>query len=284
MTTTVVIVTYNSAKWMQPCLEALTGKSVIVIDNASRDDTLRIVREGFPHVRVLARVSNGGFAVAVNEACRLVPENDILVINPDVVVRPGSLEELEAYCRDHPRVGIAVPRLVYPDGSVQELVRRFPNPLALLARRSGWFRRTTLGRRIIANFLLENDVPTEARPIEWAIGAVHFARRAAIDEVGGMQEWIFLYGEDMDWCYRMWQKGWEVHVVPQSVMQHRFQRLSSSSLDFRSAETRHHWASLVKLFILHPTLLVGRGPKQAHTATASWTARKASPSSTPLER
>jgi GT2 family glycosyltransferase len=267
MSTTVVIVTYNSAGWMRPCLAALEGRQVIVIDNASRDDTLSIVRAEFPWVRVVARADNGGFAVAVNEACRLAPADDILVINPDVVVRPESLELLEEYCAEHPRVGIAVPRLVYPDGSIQESVRQFPNPLALLARRSAWFRRTRVGRRIIADFLLEGEAITQPRPIQWAIGAVHFVRRAAIDQVGGMQEWIFLYGEDMDWCYRMWQKGWEVHVVPQSVMQHRFQRLSSSSLDFRSAATRHHWASLVKLFVLHPTLLIGHGPRAAHEAT-----------------
>ena len=103
---------------------------------------------------------------------------------------------------------------------------------------------------------------------------MHFVRRVALNDVGGMQEWIFLYGEDMDWCYRMWQKGWEVHVIPHAVMEHRFSRLSSRSLDLRSPAVRHHWASLVKLFILHPTLLVGRGPKAAREAIARWTAQQ----------
>ena len=274
MTTTVIVVTYNSAPWIRPCLTALLDLPTIVVDNASRDGTLDIVRAEFSDVRVLARRDNGGYAVAVNEASALVPDDDILVINPDVVVREGSLRVLETYVAAHPRVGLAVPRLLYPDGSVQESVRRFPSPAALLARRLPVFARSRLGRRVLDRFLLGSETPTEPRPIEWAIGAVHFVRRAALREVGGMQDWIFLYGEDMDWCYRMWQKGWEVHVVPDAIMEHRFTRLSSRSLDFRSAPTRHHWASLVKLFVLHPTLLVGRGPSAARHAIDRWAAAR----------
>jgi GT2 family glycosyltransferase len=205
----------------------------------------------------------------------LVPDDDVLLLNPDVVAPPGSIELLESYARNHVHVGIVVPRLVYEDGSTQESVRQFPNPLALLARRSSWFRGTGLGHRVISSFLLEGEAASEPRPVQWAIGAVQFVRRSAIRDVGGMQEWIFLYGEDMDWCYRMWQRGWQVHLVPQAIMQHRYQRLSRSTLDVRSAATRHHWASLLKLFILHPSLLVGRGPRAAHEATRRFATTRA---------
>ena len=91
-------------------------------------------------------------------------------------------------------------------------------------------------------------------------------RRAAIRDVGEMDERIFLYGEDLDWCYRMWQAGWEVHVEPDAVMEHEWERKSRRTLDLRSAATRHHWASILKLFAIHPTLLIGRGPRQAEKA------------------
>ncbi len=93
-------------------------------------------------------------------------------------------------------------------------------------------------------------------------------RREAILEVGGMDERIFLYGEDLDWCYRMWQRGWEVHVVPEAVMEHVYERQSCRTLDLRSAATRHHWASVFKLFAIHLSLLIGRGPRQAREALA----------------
>ena len=108
--------------------------------------------------------------------------------------------------------------------------------------------------------------PLAAGPVHWGIGAAMLVRRAAIREVGPMDERIFLYGEDVDWCYRMWQHGWEVHVVPDAVMEHAYERQSHRTLDLRSAATRHHWASILKLFVIHPSLLVGRGPRRAHDA------------------
>jgi GT2 family glycosyltransferase len=107
----------------------------------------------------------------------------------------------------------------------------------------------------------------EPRPIGFAIGAAMLVRRAAIDQVGGMDGRMFLYGEDVDWCYRMWQRGWEVHVVPAAVMEHRYQRMSRRTLDLRSPAVRHHWTSLAKLYAIHPPLLFGRGPAHARRAT-----------------
>jgi hypothetical protein len=274
--TTAVVVTYDSARWIDACLVALEGAGVpaIVVDNASRDDTLARVRASHPGTRVVARERNGGYAVAVNAGARLAPDDDILVVNPDVVVTPGAVAALEAYLRAEPAVGIVVPRLVYPDGTIQESIRAFPSPLALLARRSP-FGRTGPGRRILADFLLADETPTTARPIPWAIGAAMLVRRAAIRAVGGMDERIFLYGEDTDWCHRMWSAGWAVHIEPAAVMTHHYLRHSRRTLDVRSAATRHHWVSLAKLFGLHPGLLVGRGPRRAEAAIRAWKAGSA---------
>lgn len=270
---TAIVITYNSAQWIRACLQSLGGVPTIVVDNASRDETVAIVREEFPAVRLVARASNGGYAVAVNEGAALVPEDDVLVLNPDLVVRPGSIEALGTYLRDHPRVGIVAPRLVNPDGSIQASVRTWPTPFTMLARRSP-FGRTSIGRRALARHLMENEVPMEPRPVDYALGAAMLVRRDAIREVGGMDERIFLYGEDVDWCYRMWQADWEVYVVPGSVMEHRYERLSRRTLDFRSPATRHHWASVFKLFAIHPTLLVGRGPRRARDAMRAYRDRE----------
>jgi len=258
--TIAVVVTYDSSRWIARCLEALGDFPTIVVDNASRDDTVAIVRGQFPAVRLVARTSNAGYAVAANEASALVPDDDVIVLNPDLIAGAGSIGLLETYLREHPPVGIAVPRLVYPDGSIQASVRTWPTPLTMFARRSA-FGRTRPGRAILARHLLQGHEPAQAGPIAWGLGAAMLVRREAIRAVGGMDERIFLYGEDVDWCYRMWQAGWEVHVVPESVMEHRYERQSKRTLDFRSAPTRHHWASVLKLFAIHPRLLIGRGPR-----------------------
>lgn len=272
--TTAVVVTYRSADWIRRCLTALAGIPTVVIDNASPDDSARIVAAEFPEVRLVVRARNEGFAVAVNDAIRLEADDDLLIINPDVLVNREAVERLQTYLDANPRVGIVAPRLRYPDGRTQESARTFPNPLALLARRSP-FGRTRMGRAVLGRYLLGDADLTSSGPIQWAIGAAILARRAAIHEVGGMAEWIFLYGEDLEWCIRMWKHGWEVHVAPDAVFEHVFTRLSRRSLDFRSAPTRHHWASLVKLFGHYPGLLIGRGPALAHRRTGGRRATRA---------
>ncbi len=266
--TTALVVTYDSAAWIRRCLGALEGIPTIVVDNASRDDGVAIVRAEFPAVRVIARPDNGGFAVAVNEGCRAAPDDDVLLVNPDLVVPPGSVGHLAAHLASHPRAGIVVPRLVYPDGAPQASIRTWPSPLTMLARRSP-LGRTAIGRRILRKHLRLDDPPAAPGPVHWALGAAMLVRRQAIREVGGMDERIFLYGEDLDWCHRMWQRGWEVHVAPEAVMEHVYERQSRRTLDLRSAATRHHWASIFKLFAIHPGLLVGRGPRRAREACAA---------------
>jgi N-acetylglucosaminyl-diphospho-decaprenol L-rhamnosyltransferase len=275
--TTALVVTYESGAWIRACLGTLEGIPTIVVDNASRDDALAIVRSEFPAVRVIARPDNGGFAVAVNDGCRAAPDDDILLVNPDLVVLPGSVGILEEYLAAHPRVGIAVPRLVYPDGTLQTSIRTWPSPVTMLARRSP-LGRTAVGRRILARHFYLEDPPRSAGPIHNAIGAAMLVRRDAIRDVGRMDERIFLYGEDLDWCYRMWQRRWEVHIVPEAVMEHVYERHSHRTLDLRSAATRHHWASILKLFVIHPSLLIGRGPRRAYEVIAR---RGASGSATP---
>jgi N-acetylglucosaminyl-diphospho-decaprenol L-rhamnosyltransferase len=275
VTTTSVVVTYNSARWIGHCLDSLEPTPTVVVDNASRDKTIEAIGTGRASVRVLRKTENGGYAVAVNAGAALAPDDDIFIVNPDVTVPPGGIGALEAYLAEHPSVAIAVPRLVYSDGSPQESIRRFPNPLALLARRVPLVARSGPGRRALARYLYAGHDTSSPRPVEWALGAAMLVRRAAWSEVGGMNERFFLYGEDTDWCYRMWKARWEVHVVPEVVMQHDYRRESRRTFDLRAAATRHHWRSLVKLFALHPTLLIGRGPRPAAEAINRWaTARE----------
>ncbi len=277
--TTALVVTYNSARWIDHCLTSLEGVATIVVDNASNDETPSIVRDRHPDVRLLVRPRNGGFAVAVNDGTRAAPGEDILLINPDVVVRPGSVGILDAYLSDHARVGIVVPRLLNPDGSVQANVRTFPTPLTMLARRSP-LGRTGHGQKILRDHFLADGGSPVARPVPAVTGAVMLVRRATIEAIGPMDERIFLYGEDWDWCYRAWAAGWEVHIEPKAVMDHEYERQSRRTLDLRSAAVRHHWASALKLAAIHPGLLVGRMPVGARDA-ARW--QPASTSTTSLE-
>lgn len=204
----------------------------------------------------------------------MAPDEDILLMNPDAVARPGSIARLEAYLAAHPSAGIVVPRLLSPDGSVQANVRTFPTPLTMLARRTV-FGRTPIGRRIHDNHVLASRLPDVSGPIQSAIGAVMLVRREAIRRIGPMDERIFLDGEDWDWCFRMWAANWEVHIEPATVMDHEYLRQSRRTFDLRSPAVRHHWASAMKLLAIHPGLVIGRMPDGARAA-AVWRDRNGS--------
>ena len=123
----VIVVTYNSADLIGPCLGSVLNApgmtlEVFVVDNASADGTADTVRRRFPEVRFIQSPTNRGFGAANNQAIPLCQGRHILFLNPDTLVRPGALPAMSAFLNDHPHVGLAGPRLVYPDGRTQESV------------------------------------------------------------------------------------------------------------------------------------------------------------------
>lgn len=251
----ILIVSYNSLDDLRSCLPPLEGLDVQVLDNASPDGTASKVATEFPWVHLLARKSNDGYAAAINDGISAWPERDVLVLNPDIRTDASAVAALAEYAREHPEAGLIGPRLRYPDGTIQESARAFPNPLAMLLRRSPLGRTKWGNQRLSVH--LAPSMREDSGPVDQVIGAAMYVRRAAIEDVGGMCSWIFLYGEDVDWCYRMWESGWPVHYTPHIEMTHVYHRLSRKTLDFRSATTRHHWAGITKMYLMHPRLVVG---------------------------
>ncbi len=251
-----IIVTHNAGGDIDLCLQSLHGEAVMVIDNASRDGTAEFVAYHFPDVDLVPLATNLGLAAAVNIGLSKAAREDALILNPDVIVGDGALGHLASYLSQHPKVGIVAPLLVNPDGTPQHSIRRFPTPLSMAARRTG-LGSTGFGRRVLARHLLLDHDRTRSGPVDWALGAALLVRRQAIDEVGGMDAAFFLYNEDIDWCFRMWKAGWAVHCCPDALMSHVHRRSSRSTFDLSNAATRHHWRSVVRLFVRHPVLLLG---------------------------
>jgi GT2 family glycosyltransferase/lipopolysaccharide/colanic/teichoic acid biosynthesis glycosyltransferase len=149
-----------------------------------------------------------------------------LVLNPDIVVLPGALDRLVEFMDEHPEVGIAGSKLLNEDGSLQYSCRRFYTFWTLVLRR------TPLGRlfkngRTISNYLMLDYDHEQSREVDWVIGACMIVRKEALADFGGMDERFFLYFEDVDWCYRVWQSGWKVWYVADSVMRHSYARESA---------------------------------------------------------
>ena len=259
---TVVVVTYDSALDIGPCLRALAAERVVVVDNASPDGTADLVGRDHPEVTLARSPRNVGFARAVNVGIELAPPgDDIVLVNPDAVVGPDTIPRLAEAVTARPEVGIAVPRLRHPDGRTQESVRSFKTVPALLARRTP-LARTTWGRRQHAAHVGAAHVDA-AGPVDWAIGALLYVRRDALEQVGPMDERFFLYEEDLDWCARMWAAGWEVRYHPEIEAVHGYRRASRRTWDLRVPATRHHWRSILRLAAKHPRIvLLGRSPRR----------------------
>lgn len=232
----VTICSWNTRDDLRACLRSLENVleeasfEVIVIDNNSGDQSAEMVEAEFPWVRLVRMTRNVGFAAGHNHALTLRKATAALPLNSDTIVHPGALRKLLDFSRKHPDYGIIGPKLLNPDGSLQFSCRRFPNPIAAL------FRNTPLGKlfpknRFTRDYLMQDWDHTLAREVDWVSGAAFLIRGEVIEQVGVFDEDYFMFCEDVDWCWRVWQHPaaegmprWKVVYYPEAVITHAIGR------------------------------------------------------------
>lgn len=267
----IVIVNYNTRDLLRDCLRSVfsaqtqTDLSVWVVDNASRDGSVMMVRDEFPHVRLLASKHNGGYSYANNLALRELfgtddgrwtmgsskpqptrfpPPDYVMLLNSDTVVPEGAIDRLAAYMEQHPDVGAAGPKLVLADGSLDLACRRsFPTPTAFIYHAAGLSKLFPRSRRFGRYNMtyLDPDVETE---VDAVVGACMLVRGAVVREVGLLDESFFMYGEDLDWAFRIKQYGWRIMYVPSAVV-HHYKRASSRQ---RPIQSIRHFYDAMRVF------------------------------------
>lgn len=224
---------------------------VCVIDNNPAAGIAELLAAEFPDVRYLAQDSNRGFGAAMNRGFVSARGRYVLVFNPDIIVKPGALEELHGFMEAHQDVGIVGPRLENPDGSLQYSCYRFHEPLVPV------YRRTPLGRlpfaqASIARFLMADVDHDVTMDVDWLMGSALFIRRSALTEVGVFDdERFFMYLEDTDLCRRFWEKRWRVVYHPKVAMVHYHRRASDDGTlmtQLFSRLTREHIKSALRYF------------------------------------
>jgi N-acetylglucosaminyl-diphospho-decaprenol L-rhamnosyltransferase len=223
MDVSVIIVNWNTRDLLGQCLQSVYDTTsdldfeVMVVDNASTDGSVEMVRRDFPHVRVIANVDNVGFVRANNQAIAHCQGRYVLLLNSDTKVLPGSLDKTVQLMNEHPGAGIIGVRLLNPDGTFQASYTPFPT----LWRE--FLILSSLGRLLIRPSFPSFGPRAEkgAQKIEgYMEGAYLMVRREAVGQIGGLDERIFMYAEDVDWCYRFHQAGWEVWYLPQAPIIH----------------------------------------------------------------
>jgi GT2 family glycosyltransferase len=231
----VSIVNTGSRELLLACLASLAGTAaeIVVLDNASEDRSVAAVRERFPDVRVIAERQRAGFGANHNTVIRATTGRYVYVLNEDTTADDWGFEALTAYLDAHPRVAALGPRLVYPDGRVQDSAWRFPTPLVSMLSLA------TLGRVGVTQS--RGDAP---HTVDWVMGAALLLRREALDEVGLFDEGFFLYSEEVDLQARLHRAGWEVHYFPEVKVVHHESQFSADIPERRINEmwrSRHRY-------------------------------------------
>ena len=216
----IIIVNYNTRELLRDCLESVylsaSGLSfeILVVDNASTDQSVAMVREAFPQVRVIENTTNRGFGAANNQAMRAMTGKYALLLNSDTVVSRAAIGELMAFMEDCPEAGMACGQLLNRDGSKQNSIASFPTLLSLITN-------TTL-----LEYLFPRKYPSkryyhsEAIEVDSGVGACLIVRKAAIDAVGMFDERYFFFFEETDWARQMKQAGWKIYFVPSARIFH----------------------------------------------------------------
>jgi N-acetylglucosaminyl-diphospho-decaprenol L-rhamnosyltransferase len=217
-----VIVSYNSADYLPDCLRSLRSEGVddiVVVDNASSDGSVEVVRAADPAVSVVETGANLGFGSAANRGVAATAGEYVLILNPDTVVEPGTAKALsEALDRD-PGLAVVGPRMENLDGTLYPSVRRFPEMAVA-------FGHAFLGLVWPANpatrryRMLDWDHDRQAADVDWVGGACMLVRRSAFDLIGGFDEAYFMYVEDVDLCWRLGQAGWRIGYEPSARVVH----------------------------------------------------------------
>jgi hypothetical protein len=267
----VVIVNWNAGGALHACLNALFASEggephqVLLVDNASTDGSQAIRASAYPAVEVIQNTKNLGFARAVNQGLRAARGQIVVVLNPDVILWPSAVPRLLRFMATHPEAGVAGPRLLDPDGTVQGSARRDPSAWTALFGRSApltrLFPNNPVSQRELPALSVDGNVPIQ---VDWLSGACLVARRTAWEQVGLLDERFFLFWEDADWCLRFRQAGWGVYYVPAACGTHfvgvsRAGRRLGSVLDFHVSAYRYYRKHRV-LSAVHPlTMLVGTG-------------------------
>ncbi|MGM1050169.1 MAG: glycosyltransferase family 2 protein [Bacillota bacterium] len=220
MDISVLIVNYNTCQLTVDCLHSVFASKteynfeVIVIDNHSKDKSVETILELFPQVTLIVNSDNNGFAKANNQGMDIAQGRYILLLNSDTVVLEDTLDIMITFMDKNPITGASGCKVLLPDGSLDKACKRgFPTPSASFYYAFG-LSKLFPDKPRYNQYQLGYLDPDQEYPVDCLVGAFMMVRRETIEQVGGLDEEFFMYGEDIDWCYRIKEAGWGIHYYP----------------------------------------------------------------------
>ena len=223
----IVILNYNTKDFLRDCLRSIEKAEkkklnieIIVIDNASRDDSVKMVKKEFPKVKLIVNRKNLGFSAGNNKGIIQASGKYVLILNPDTLFSKDTLVLMFQYMEINNEVGVSNCRVELPDGKLDLVCHRgFPTPWRAFCHFSG-LEKIFPRSKYFSGYVLGHLPLNKIHPIDSGTGAFLYVRKKAGDEIGWFDEDYFWYGEDLDFCYRLKQKKWRVMYVPDTKILH----------------------------------------------------------------
>ena len=222
----IIIVNYNVKEFLQNLIHSIEkatknlSSEIIVIDNASDDGSVDIIKQKFPTVKLIENKNNIGFGSANNQGLKIAQGKYILFINPDCIVSENTFDKMISFFNEHPDCGLAGCKILNSDGSLQLACRRsFPGPWTSFTKVTG-LSNLFPGSRIFARYNLTYLDENRIHEVDAVSGSFMMIKRDAYEKVGGFDDQFFMYGEDLDLCYRVQKAGFKVYYVPDTQIIH----------------------------------------------------------------
>jgi len=266
MTLSIIIVNWNTKQLLNNCLRSIYENAkkidfeIIVIDNASSDNSVKMVKEQFPQVTLIENHKNLGFAKANNQGLKVAKGKYILFLNSDTQVISNAIEIMVDFMEKNPNIGASGCKLLYPNAKLQHSCRMFPNFCVYLLITLG-IRHLIPNAKIFRRYLMLDWDYNEIREVDQLMGAFIMTSRKVINRIGGFDERFWMYFEEVDFCYRVKKANWRIVFNPRAKIIHylsqsgkqwtRFKKTKEAQISMRKYFKKHHsWmeALILRLF------------------------------------
>jgi len=253
----IVIVNWNTRDILSGCLQSIYKQTnsldfeVIVIDNASTDGSVKMIKREFPQVVLLENSQNRGFAIANNQGLAIAKGRYVLLLNSDTVILDNAVMKTVDFSDSHPECGVVGCRVLNPDKSLQPTCFMFPSTLNMLLSTTYLYKLFPKSRFFGRERMTWWDRDDE-REVDVVTGCFMLVRREVVEEVGVMDEQFFMYGEETEWCYRIKKAGWKILFTPDAETIHFGGQSSKQIAPEMALQLR---GSILQFFRKHRTFL-----------------------------
>ncbi|MFO7891302.1 MAG: glycosyltransferase [bacterium] len=261
----VIIVNYNVRPLLEQALSSIQKAvkdiscEIFVVDNNSSDGSDVMIRKNFPEVNLISNNKNFGFSKANNQALKLAKGKYICLVNPDTIVQADTFTVSLEFLNNHDDVGALGCKIINPDGTLQLACRRsFPTPWVAFSKISG-LSKLFPQSKLFGQYNLSYCDPDEIMEVDAISGSFMMVRKKTIDEVGFLDESFFLFGEDLDWCYRIKEKGWRIIYLPTTKIIH-----------YKGSSTKEAVFDSIKLFYQAMQIFVNKHSKKGFSVIPNW--------------